>query len=210
LREVGKAAFLQTLDVMRAAARAEAIHLAESGFLSSADDVFLLTFEEFMVGDRSRELLVRLELRRHRRSYYESVELPTTWVGDPVPVAISATDVTSGEELRSGMNASSGEVEGRVRVVRQVERDRFEEGEILVCRTTDPGWTPLLLLAGGVVAELGGRMSHGAIIARELGVPAVLGLPGAMSWLNDGDLVRVDGTKGTVERISAAESLADP
>ena len=100
-----------------------------------------------------------------------------------------------------GLGVSAGVVTGRVRVVRSLDEiaDRpFEAGDILVCRATDPGWTPLFLTAGGLVMELGSLLSHGAVVAREYRLPAVVNLGGATTRLEDGQTVTVDGKRGAV------------
>lgn len=99
----------------------------------------------------------------------------------------------------NGVAASPGEVVGTVRVITTLdELDRFQPGEILVCRTTSPAWMPLLSRAAAVVTEVGSRLAHAAIVARELGIPAVVGVDGVRSILQDGQRVRVDGRTGTI------------
>ena len=110
----------------------------------------------------------------------------------------------SGDTLR-GLPASGGVVEGRVRVLRGPDHmGELVPGEILVVHTTDVGWTPLFPLAAGVVTELGGPLSHAAVVAREFGVPSVVNVPGVTRALKTGDLVRVDGDRGVVERLVTA------
>jgi pyruvate,water dikinase len=97
----------------------------------------------------------------------------------------------------------TGLARGRVRVLRHpAEREALLPGEILVAPSTDPGWTPLFLQAAGLVVETGGYMSHGAIVAREFALPAVVNLPGIMAVLRDGDEIEVDGMRGEVRRCS--------
>ena len=84
----------------------------------------------------------------------------------------------------------------RARVVLDPSAARLEPGEILVAPSTDPGWTPLFLTAGGLVMEMGGANSHGAVVAREYGIPAVVGVPGAIERIATGDLITVDGARG--------------
>ncbi|MFC7622061.1 PEP-utilizing enzyme [Microlunatus sp. GCM10028923] len=99
----------------------------------------------------------------------------------------------------TGVAASPGEVVGTVRVIGSLDDfHRFGAGEILVCRTTSPAWTPLLSRAAAVITEVGSRLAHAAIVARELRIPAVVGAGGAMTSLRDGQRVRVDGTAGTI------------
>ena len=102
-----------------------------------------------------------------------------------------------------GNGVSPGAVEGLVRVVLDPHKADLQPGEILVCPGTDPSWTPLFLAAGGLVMELGGLMTHGAIIAREYGIPAVVGVDRATERLKTGDRIRVDGSQGIVEILDA-------
>ena len=103
-----------------------------------------------------------------------------------------------------GLAASRGVAEGRVRILRDAaQAANFEPGEVLVVAAADTGWAPLFLAASGVVTELGGPLSHAAIILREYGVPAVVNVVNATRSLCDGDLVRIDGDAGTVEVLGA-------
>ena len=118
------------------------------------------------------------------RAFYESVEVKP---GD-------SSDLT-------GDPVSPGVVEGRVRVISDPSRERVAPGEILVCRATDPAWTPLFLAAGGVIMEVGGLMTHGSVVAREFGIPAVVGVRQATSLLHTGQQIRLDGTAGRISII---------
>ena len=101
----------------------------------------------------------------------------------------------------SGIGVSSGHAKGRARLVRHPDDGtRLAKGEVLVAPSTDPGWTPLFLRAGGLVMESGGYLSHGSIVAREFGIPAVVNVPGVMSAAREGELLEVDGDRGTVHR----------
>ncbi len=101
-----------------------------------------------------------------------------------------------------GLPASAGVVQGPARVLfREEQMDELQPGEVLVVHTTDVGWTPLFLVAAGVVTELGGPLSHAAIVAREFGVPSVVNVVGATRAIRTGDVLRVDGDRGTVERV---------
>ncbi len=123
--------------------------------------------------------------------------------GDPEwefgkPAGVSRADLT-------GVPGSPGHAEGPVRIVRDTgDFASFPRGAILVARTTNPSWTPLFHVAAGVVAESGGALSHGAVTAREMRLPAVMGVRGVLSDLRDGDVVRIDGSAGTVEVVSRA------
>ncbi|HEV2353456.1 MAG TPA: PEP-utilizing enzyme, partial [Puia sp.] len=98
-----------------------------------------------------------------------------------------------------GLPVSSGVVEGRARVIRQIEDASLREGDILVTVFTDPGWTPAFVSIKGLVTEVGGLMTHGAVIAREYGLPAVVGVLDATRLIRDGQRIRVNGTEGYIE-----------
>lgn len=100
--------------------------------------------------------------------------------------------------MLTGTPASAGTVTARARVILEPQGARLEPGEILVAPSTDPGWTPLFLTAGGLVMEMGGPNSHGAVVAREYGIPAVVGVPDATSLIATGHSITVDGAAGTV------------
>jgi pyruvate,water dikinase len=103
-----------------------------------------------------------------------------------------------------GIAASAGTATGPARVVLEPAGAYLAPGEILVAPSTDPGWTPLFLTAGGLVMEMGGANSHGAVVAREYGIPAVVGLPGATSRIVTGQEITVDGTRGLVTSVSSS------
>ncbi|MFE4196045.1 PEP-utilizing enzyme [Paenarthrobacter sp. NPDC056912] len=108
--------------------------------------------------------------------------------------------------ILSGNGASAGTANGAARLIHGPDEfGRFQGGDVLVCRTTDPAWTPLFGIAAAVVTETGGTLSHAAIVAREFGIPAVLGVRGAMELLTDGIPLSVDGTFGTVEYPAVTE-----
>jgi pyruvate,water dikinase len=98
----------------------------------------------------------------------------------------------------SGVPISPGVVQGRVKVLQYASEKKLRPGEILVARATDPGWTPLFINARGIILEIGGALQHGAVVAREYGIPCVSGLDDATRLLKDGQLVEVDGSNGTV------------
>jgi pyruvate,water dikinase len=104
-----------------------------------------------------------------------------------------------------GIPVSAGVTEGFVKVVHRLEEGTLNKGDILVAPYTDPGWTPLFYSAKGLVTEIGGTMTHGAVVAREYGIPAVCGVENATRLLKDGQFVRVNGTKGYVEILKEAD-----
>ncbi|MBX3201461.1 MAG: phosphoenolpyruvate synthase, partial [Labilithrix sp.] len=123
---------------------------------------------------------------------------PRTFIGAPPPVQLPP----SGGAVLRGTAASSGVVEGNARVLLSASRmSELLPGEILVVHTTDVGWTPLFCIAAGVVTELGGPLSHAAVVARELAVPSVVNVDGVTRALKTGDRIRLDGDAGVIERL---------
>ncbi|MBI2391771.1 MAG: phosphoenolpyruvate synthase [Deltaproteobacteria bacterium] len=172
--------------------------------------VFFCTVDEILAVLRgeSRAIARVVELRRaeHARDLARP-DPETTFIGRPSPVRLEAL----GGPLLQGHGAAPGVVRGPARVLGSpTEAARLKPGEILVTRTTDVGWTPLFLAAAGVVTELGGPLSHAAIVARELGVPCVVNANGATMRIRDGDVVRLDGHRGVVEIEPAARPEAAP
>ncbi|WP_255681436.1 PEP-utilizing enzyme [Natrinema sp. SYSU A 869] len=107
-----------------------------------------------------------------------------------------------------GTGVSGGIVEGPARVVHDPAEETIEKDEILIAPSSDPGWTPLFLNAAGIVVEVGGRLSHGALVAREYGLPGVVSVAEATQRIETGDHIRVDGTRGTVELLDRSKQSA--
>jgi pyruvate,water dikinase len=208
LREVGKSAFLMALDAGRHAATAAGHALVAAGALDTVDDVFLLTVDELSSGPQRWDPTVRQSLvaqRRERQARYETLELPTVWTGVPVPVQRDrAADAGVGEVL-AGDGAAPGCVDGAVLVAPDLATAfEVEPGQIIVCHTTDPSWAAVFPVLGGIAVEVGSHTSHAAIVARELGLPCVVGLPHATERLRTGMLVRLDADAGTITVLAAA------
>ncbi|HKP39869.1 PEP-utilizing enzyme [Mycobacterium sp.] len=202
--ELGKAAFLRAIDGFRAAARDLGAQLVEDGRIAAADDVFLFTLDELRTDRGASVSGGVLAQRSESVSEYRGYTLPTTFTGMPEPIVKSAARVVLGEVL-TGVGASGRSYEGTVRIVRRTEdEDTLEPGEVLVCEATDPSWTPLFMLAEAVVIDIGSVGSHGAIVARELGLPAVVNTIDGSRRLRTGDHVLVDGAAGTVTVLALA------
>lgn len=119
-------------------------------------------------------------------------------------------DDTSDATTLVGSPVSPGSVEGVAHVVFDPHAEQLAPGEILVCRGTDPAWTPLFLAAGGLVMEVGGLMTHGSVVAREYGIPAVVGVHEATTKLRSGQRIRVDGSSGRIMLLDELEQSSDP
>jgi pyruvate,water dikinase len=199
LREQGKAGYLLTFDVARAVMRRAGALLVDAGVIDSVDDVFHLSYEDVCAGvtDDRRASVAERQARYDQRCAYR---LPQSWAGTPTLTKVGESDVPPLEisGVVTGVAASGGVVEGRARVVRDPSTTELDEGDILVCETTDPSWVSLFLVAAGVVTDYGGLLSHGPIVARELGLPCVCGTENGSYRIRDGQRIRLDGDAGTV------------
>jgi pyruvate,water dikinase len=207
-REGVKAAFLQILDVLRQAIRVTAADFVAKDLLDSADDIVYLTFEEIATGRppaRSKQLV---GFRRQRREGYKKIELPGDGVGEPVAVSHAVAAAKVGETI-SGLPVSSGVVAGTARVVTEAAdcTEPLSGDEILVARATDPGWVVLFMSAGGLVVDVGGPLSHAAIIARSLGIPCVINTIDGTKRIPNGALISVDGATGQVSILGEAKPI---
>ncbi|HEU5374351.1 MAG TPA: PEP-utilizing enzyme, partial [Ktedonobacteraceae bacterium] len=172
------------------------------GWLADPDDLFFLTLYD--IGDIIRtgtplvqgsDLLTTTAARRTAFNYWYTIDAPAA-LG---PGGLPLPDPQPTGNYLQGLPASAGRVRGTARLVESIsEAARLSPGEILVTRGTDPGWTPVFPLVSGLVLETGGILSHGAIIAREYGIPAIINVPGALSTITNGQTIEMDGTNGRV------------
>ena len=202
LRETPKFFVVRLFGHFREALLSAGQRLVEAGTLVAAEDVFYLHLWELKtLGDgdvgnwktlvAERRATYAHELRRRR--------IPRLMLSDGTAFYDAPTLSTGdGPNTLSGSPVSAGVVEGTVRVVLNPQGVQLVPGEILVCPATDPAWTPLFLSAGGLVMEVGGMMTHGSVVAREYGIPAVVGVQNATGRLKNGLKVRVDGSAGNV------------
>ncbi|MFG2577202.1 rifamycin-inactivating phosphotransferase [Streptomyces sp. NPDC048481] len=208
-REYPKYGIISRYFVYKQALMREAESLARDGVLADAEDVFYLTFQEFHEAVRSRRVDEGL-VRRRKEAFrsYEALTPPRvlTSEGEAVSGSYRRDDVPAG--ALTGLPVSAGTVEGRARVVLDMADADLEAGDILVTAFTDPSWSPLFVGIAGLVTEVGGLMTHGAVIAREYGLPAVVGVEGATRLIRDGQRIRVHGTEGYVEILSDGQPPA--
>jgi pyruvate,water dikinase len=192
-REVGKAAFLQTIDAARCATRV----LGRS--FTNPDDVYFLTLDELLAGHHPPDDLIAF--RRERREEYRHIRLPEVWTGNAVAAQVQDVPAALVGDTFDGLAVAPGVVEGRVRRIVDSGCDTapLEPGEILVCHTTDPSWVTVFMTASALVIDVGGHLSHGAIVARELGIPCVINTITGTQRLHDGQRIRVDGNQGRVD-----------
>ncbi|WP_371781661.1 rifamycin-inactivating phosphotransferase [Streptosporangium subroseum] len=199
-REYPKYGIVSRYFIYKQALLGEAERLVQANVLPEKEDVFYLTFQEFHDVVRSNQVDDRL-IRRRKDAFrsYHALTPPRvlTSDGEAVTGAYRRDDVPAGALI--GLAVSAGTVEGRARVILDMAEADLEAGDILVTTFTDPSWSPLFVGIAGLVTEVGGLMTHGAVIAREYGLPAVVGVEQATRLIRDGQRIRVHGTDGYVE-----------
>jgi rifampicin phosphotransferase len=200
LRGVGKVSFLRGVDIVRAAARRLGQNLAAAGVLADPEDIFFTTIEENRAGLPANITELIAERRRTRRRY-EGLAIPQSFRGLP---PIVRPHVDDDAIVIEGTGASPGVVIGVARVVTNPADAHIEDGEILVAHDTDPGWASLMFLSSGLVADIGGIMSHTAVVARELGIPCIVNTKHASRTLKTGDRIMIDGASGIIEIVERA------
>ncbi|MFI5756280.1 rifamycin-inactivating phosphotransferase [Streptomyces sp. NPDC051569] len=199
-REYPKYGIVSRYFVYKRALLREAERLVRAGVLPEKEDIFYLTFQELHGVVRSHQVDDQLIQRREDafRSYHAlTPPRVLTSDGEAVTGAYRRDDVPAGALI--GLPVSAGTVEGRARVILDMAEADLEAGDILVTTFTDPSWSPLFVGVAGLVTEVGGLMTHGAVIAREYGLPAVVGVARATRLIRDGQRIRVHGSDGYVE-----------
>jgi rifampicin phosphotransferase len=199
LREMPKYTVISVLAKCRTLLLPVGEELAGAGRIDAPEDIFFLTLPEARVALAGADL--RPVVRERRESYERERQrrhVPRMLLSDGSEPEAEATALDDVSGVLRGSPASAGTLTATARVILDPHGARLEPGEILVAPSTDPGWTPLFLTAGGLVMEMGGPMSHGAVVAREYGIPAVVGVPGATEHIQTGQRITVDGAKGTV------------
>lgn len=206
LRELPKFTIVRSLIEARSPLLITGQKLADEGKLSRADDIFFLhvwELKEFAAGGLSE---ARRLIEQRRQVYNRELlrkRVPRIMLSDGTCFYEGPGSSNSDQEnMLSGSPVSAGVVEGTVRVILDPHGSRLLPGEILVCPATDPAWTPLFLAAGGLVMEVGGMMTHGSVVAREYGIPAVVGVNQVTTLLKTGQRIRVDGSHGLVQILN--------
>jgi rifampicin phosphotransferase len=202
-REYPKYGMVSRYFVYKQALLEEAERLVQAHLLREKEDIFYLTFQELR--DVVRTNQVDEQLIRQRKDAFRSYQALTpprvlTSDGEVLAGAYRRVDVPAGALV--GLPVSAGTIEGRARVILDIEQADLDAGDILVTAYTDPSWTPLFVAIKGLVTEVGGLMTHGAVIAREYGLPAVVGVEHATQLIRDGQRIRVHGTDGYVEILT--------
>ncbi|MEU7934646.1 rifamycin-inactivating phosphotransferase [Micromonospora echinofusca] len=199
-REYPKYAIVSRYLVYKQALLAEAERLVRAGVLREKEDIFYLTFQELHDVVRTNGVDDRL-IHRRKEAFrsYRALTPPRvlTSEGEGITGAYRRDDVPTGALV--GLPVSGGIVEGRARVVLDLAEAHLEPGDILVTAYTDPSWSPLFVAIGGLVTEVGGLMTHGAVVAREYGLPALVGVENATRLIRDGQRIRLHATDGYVQ-----------
>jgi len=201
-REYPKYGMINRYFIYKQALLKEAEKLVQANVLDEKEDSYYLTVEELREVVRTNK--VDEQLIRQRKDAYKTYETLTpprviTAEGEVVVGAYRRENLPAGALV--GLPVSSGVIEGRARVILNIAEADLAEGDILVTTFTDPSWTPLFVSISGLVTEVGGLMTHGAVIAREYGLPAVVGVENATKLIRDGQRIRVHGTDGYIEIV---------
>jgi rifampicin phosphotransferase len=210
-RELARTSFTAIYEWIRLVLLEIGRRLVADGLLNQRDEVFHLTYAEHagaLSGALPRAAIqARVADRIKMAEYWDVNPAPDVVIEGGNGAAVApAPEFEVAADTWCGVAVGSGYIQGKVRIVNHPnEHARLQRGEILVAPSTDPSWVPLFLKAGGLIMETGGYLSHGAIVAREFGIPAVVNLPGIMAQLRDGDMVAVDGQRGMVIRLGGGE-----
>jgi phosphoenolpyruvate synthase/pyruvate phosphate dikinase len=199
-REYPKYAIVSRYFVYKQALWKEAEKLVQANVIHAKEDIYYLTFEELRDVVLTNKLDYQIvDKRKDEYKLYEKLTPPRimTSDGEVVTGKYKHEDLPAG--ALAGLAVSSGIIEGRARVILNMQDANLEDGDILVTAFTDPSWTPLFVSIKGLVTEVGGLMTHGAVIAREYGLPAVVGVESATKLIKDGQRIRVNGTDGYIE-----------
>ncbi|WP_339200179.1 phosphoenolpyruvate synthase [Paenibacillus sp. FSL P2-0322] len=199
-REYPKYGMVNRYFVYKQALLKEAEQLVQAGIIHEKEDIYDLTFEELHEVVRTNKLDYQIiSKRKDDYKLYEKLTPPRVITSDGEIIAGEYKRENLPAEAIVGLPVSTGVIEGRARVILNMEDADLEDGDILVTAFTDPSWTPLFVSIKGLVTEVGGLMTHGAVIAREYGLPAIVGVENATKLIKDGQRIRVHGTEGYIE-----------
>ncbi|AIK38043.1 PEP-utilizing enzyme, mobile domain protein [Bacillus pseudomycoides] len=199
-REYPKYGMVNRYFIYKQALLKEAEQLVQANVIHEKEDIYYLTFEELHEVVRTNKLDYQIiSKRKDEYKLYEKLTPPRVITSDGEIIAGEYKRENLPAEAIVGLPVSSGVIEGRARVILKMEDADLEDGDILVTTFTDPSWTPLFVSIKGLVTEVGGLMTHGAVIVREYGLPAVVGVENATKLIKDGQRIRVNGTEGYIE-----------
>jgi pyruvate,water dikinase len=199
-REYTKSRLIEIIDLFKTQYARLAALLTKDGLLPEADLIYFLTHGEIGRLIQGESSLAPLAARRKKAfALQEELSFDDTYMGKPVA---DVYDLAQDDGALSGVPVSNGKCEGRVRIVHSAEdANRLQKGEIMVARFTDIGWTPYYSVVSGLITEIGSSLSHGAVVAREYGLPTIVNVKGATQVLKDGDHILMDAEKGLITRM---------
>jgi phosphohistidine swiveling domain-containing protein len=202
-REAPKFMAIRMMSMAREALLDSGQELTAAGIIKQPDDLFYLTIDELnaLAAGKNRDWQAIVEARRERHTREQDRKLIPRLLfsdGQAFYEGVGEKTAVVDDNAISGSPVSPGIVEGIAHIVFNPHDSKLEPGEILVCPGTDPAWTPLFLAAGGLITEVGGLMTHGSVVAREYGIPAVVGVNKATSLIQSGQKIRVDGSRGLI------------
>jgi pyruvate,water dikinase len=199
MREHPKYLIMKLMLIFKKALLDEAKILVQKGQLENERDIFYVGFWELYKAIQNDESLLQLvEERKEEYKHFNKLTAPRLITSDGEEIKGSYKRENLPEGALVGMAASSGVIEGIAKVVMNPSETSLSKGEILVAPFTDPGWTPLFINAAGLVTEIGGLLTHGTVVAREYGMPAVVGVTDATKRIKTGQKIKVDGNNGFV------------
>ena len=202
-REITKAYSIKMVNTMRKGYRMLAKQMVDAGLLDDMDQIYFLTHQEIglLLNDHSTDWKSKANKRRDILPELDKLIFDEVSFGMPEPLEQEVKIEISEGQLK-GTPVSSGVVQGRARIIHSIDdAEKLQEGEIMVASFTDIGWTPYFSIIAGLITEIGSPLSHGAVVAREYGIPAVVGAKGAKKFISDGDIVSLDGNRGIIEKI---------
>jgi rifampicin phosphotransferase len=202
-REIAKALSIKIVNEFRKGYRVLAQQLLDDGLVDDTDQIYFLTHQEVgeLISKRNKDLLPVANRRRELLPETDKLVFPDISYGIPEPISNEPLPKPEDHQLH-GTPVSSGKIKARIRIVNTLkEAELLEKGEIMVASFTDIGWSPYFSIISGLITEIGSPLSHGAVVAREYGIPAIVGVKGAKALLKNGDLVVLDGDRGIVETM---------
>ena len=204
-REISKALSIKMVNTVRKAYRHLARMLVSEALLDDTDQIYFLTHEEIGLLIRDQQAAWRKKAGKRREILPELDKLVFEEISFGIPEPLDQeVEIVVLEGQLKGTPVSSGVVEGRAHIIHSLDdAEALKEGEIMVASFTDIGWTPYFSIIAGLITEIGSPLSHGAVVAREYGIPAVVGAKGAKRFLQDGDMVRLDGNRGIIEKVKS-------
>ena len=202
-REYPKFSYMKRYLIYKEAMLKEAKSLLQSGVINELEDIYYLHFDELEAVINGKKLDYNIISKRKKDyEYFEKLTPPRVMTSDGEIITGEYETGNLPENALPGLPVSAGVVEGRARIVKSLKDASLSEGDILVTEFTDPSWTPAFVSIKGLITEVGGLATHGAIIAREFGLPAVVSVKDATKLIKDGQLIRLNGTEGYIEILS--------